>query len=298
MSDSVPSRFSSSAIDLSALGGQPPAPPAGAEGQPTTSPSAPDSGVVSVDITDATAESEVLQRSLNTLVVVVFWAAQSAESVQAKGHLEQLAAEAQGAWTLAKADVQSNQQLAAALQLQALPAVVAIAGGRPVDLIQGPQTEQGLRQWLNKLASEAGTDIPQQVDPELAAAENAMVEGDLDEAQKAYNNYLKNNPASSEAEAGLAQVQLLRRAERLESDAVAKADANPHDIDLALAAADLQVLSGQAEAGYQRLITLIGRLFGDDKERVRKHLVDLFRIAGNDDETVMAARRKLSAVLF
>lgn len=301
MSDSVPSRFSSSAVDLASLtGGQPPSQPAEPQAQPAGAPGGPPprAGVVSVDVTDATAQSEVLERSLDTLVVVVFWAAQSPESVQAKGHLEVLAAESKGAWTLAKADVQSNQQLASALQLQSLPAMVAISGGRPLDLIQGPQTEQGLRQWINKIASSEGGEASEQVDPELAAAEDAMVDGNLDDAEAAYRNYLKNNPASAEAEAGVAQVQLLRRAGELESDAVEKANANPADIDLAIAATDLEVLSGQAEAGYSRIIALIGRTTGEQREYLRKHLVDLFKIAGNDDEAVMAARRKLSAVLF
>src|SRR5699024_9004716 len=135
-----------------------------------------------------------------------------------------------GAWTLAKADVQYNQQLAAALQLQTVPALVAIAGGRPVDLVQGPQTEQGLRQWIAKLAQAAGVDVPQQIDPELAAAENHMVEGDLDAAETAFDKYLKNNPGSFEAESGLAQVRMLRRAGALPQDAVGIADADPGNI--------------------------------------------------------------------
>ncbi|GAB3661421.1 co-chaperone YbbN [Glycomyces tarimensis] len=306
MSDNVPSRFSGSAVDLSALaaqqqqqqqaaarrqaaGQQPPAAPDPGSAAP---------GVVALDVTDATVQSEVLERSLNTLVVVVFWAEQSPESVEARDLLQRLAHADGGAWTLAKADVQYNQQLAAALQLQALPAVVAIAGGRPVDLLQGPQTEQGLRQWLGKLAQTAGVDVPQQVDPELAAAEEHMANGNVDAAETAFDKYLKNNPGSLEAESGLAQVRLLRRAGDLRQDAVAVADAEPNNVDAALAAADLQILSGEAEAAYDRLIKQVAMLAGDDRERVRKRLVELFSIAGPDDPTVTKARRKLSSVLF
>ncbi|MCH7231932.1 tetratricopeptide repeat protein [Glycomyces sp. L485] len=304
MSDNVPSRFSGSAVDLSALaaqqqqqqnaaaqqaGGQtPPAAPAGA-GAP---------GVVALDVTDATVQTEVLERSLNTLVVVVFWADQAPESVQTRDLLQRLAHADGGSWTLAKADVQYNQQLAAALQLQSLPAVVAVAGGRPVDLVQGPQTEQGLRQWIAKLAQAAGVDVPQQIDPELAAAEDHMVEGNLDAAEIAFDKYLKNNPGSLEAESGLAQVRMLRRAGALPQDAVGIADADPDDIDAALAAADLQMLSGQADEAYDRLIKQVAKLAGDDRERVRKRLVELFSIAGPDDPNVTKARRKLSSVLF
>jgi putative thioredoxin len=300
MSDNVPSRFSGSAVDLSALAAQQQAAAAAqASGQqPPASVQGGAPGVVSLDVTDATVQSEVLERSLNTLVIVVFWADQAPESVQARDLLQRLAHADGGAWTLAKADVQYNQQLAAALQLQALPAVVAIAGGRPVDLLQGPQTEQGLRQWIAKIAQTAGVDVPQQVDPELALAEDHLAAGDLDAAETAFDKYLKNNPGSAEAESGLAQARMLRRAGALPQDAVAIADAAPDDVDAALAAADLQMLAGQAEEAYERLIKQVARLAGDDRERVRKRLVELFSIAGPDDPAVTKARRKLSAVLF
>ncbi|WP_026925038.1 co-chaperone YbbN [Glycomyces arizonensis] len=301
MSDNVPSRFSGSAVDLSALAAQQQQQHAAAQqpgaaapgGAPGAAP-----GVVALDVTDATVQSEVLERSLNTLVVVVFWADQAPESVEARDLLQRLAHADGGAWTLAKADVQYNQQLAAALQLQTLPAVVAIAGGRPVDLVQGPQTEQGLRQWIAKLAQAAGVDVPQQVDPELALAEDHMVNGNLDAAETAFDKYLKNNPGSFEAESGLAQVRMLRRAGALPQDAVRIADADPGSVDAALAAADLQILSGQAEEAYDRLIEQVARLAGEDRERVRKRLVELFSIAGPDDPAVTKARRKLSSVLF
>lgn len=301
MSDNVPSRFSGSAVDLSALAQQqqqqqqsaPSAPPQAAPPQG----GAP-SGVVALDVTDATVQTEVLERSLNSLVVVVFWAEQSPESVQMRDLLQRLASEDGGAWTLAKADVQHNQQLAAALQLQAIPAVVALAGGRPVDLIQGAQPEQALRQWIGKIAQAAGLEVTEQVDPELAAAEQKMLDGELDAAEAAYDKYLKNNPASGEAEAGLAQVRLLRRAGALPQDAVRIADADPENLDAALAAADLQILAGAAADAYDRLIAQVRRLAGDDRERVRKRLVELFSVAGPDDPDVAAARRKLSTVLF
>jgi putative thioredoxin len=293
MSDQVPSRFSGG-VDLSTL-----AAAAQQQAQQAHQHDAPGGpGVLAIDVTDATVQSEVLERSLDALVVVAFWADQVPESLQVRDLLQRLAAEANGAWVLARADVLQNQQLAAALQLQALPAVVALSQGRPLDLLQGPQTEQGLRQWVGRVTQAAGLDVPQPTDPELAAAENHMVEGNLDAAEAAYDKYLKNHPASGEAEAGLAQVRMLRRVGELPDGAVAIADANPNDIDAALAAADLQLLSGQAEAAYERLIALVAKNFGDDRERVRKRLIELFTVAGVDDPAVAKARRKLSSVLF
>ncbi|PRY62235.1 co-chaperone YbbN [Glycomyces artemisiae] len=289
MSDQVPSRFSGG-VDLSTLA-------AAAQAQQQAAANGAPAGAV-LDVTDATVQAEVLERSLDALVVVAFWADQVPESVQVRDLLQRLAGEAAGAWVYARADVLENQQLAAALQLQALPAVVALAQGRPLDLLQGPQTEQGLRQWIGRVTQAAGLDVPQPVDPELARAEALLTEGDLDGAEAVYDKYLKNHPASDEAEAGIAQVRMIRRVGALPDNAVALADADPANIDLALAAADLQLLSGQAEAAYERLIGLVAKNFGDDRERVRKRLVELFTVAGPDDPAVAKARRKLSAVLF
>jgi putative thioredoxin len=292
MSDQVPSRFSGG-VDLSTLAAaaqaQQQAAPQGAPGGP---------GVLAIDVTDATVQTEVLERSLDALVVVAFWADQVPESVQVRDTLQVLANEAGGAWVYARADVLQNQQLAAALQLQALPAVVALAQGRPLDLLQGPQSDQALRQWIGRVTQAAGIDVPQPVDPELANAENLLVEGNLDAAEAAYDKYLKNHPVSSEAEAGIAQVRMLRRVGALPDNAVELADADPDNIDTALAAADIQLLSGQAEAAYARLIALVAKNFGEDRERVRKRLVELFTVAGADDPAVAKARRKLSSVLF
>ncbi|WP_030158550.1 tetratricopeptide repeat protein [Glycomyces sp. NRRL B-16210] len=296
MSDQVPSRFSGG-VDLSTLAAAAQQQQQAAQAHQHGGPPA-GAGVLAIDVTDATVQTEVLERSLDTLVVVAFWADQVPESLQVRDLLQGLAAEANGAWVLARADVLQNQQLAAALQLQALPAVVALAQGRPLDLLQGQQTEQGLRQWLGRVTQAAGLDVPQPSDPELAAAEGLLVNGDLDAAEAAYDKYLKNHPGSGEAEAGIAQVRMLRRVGALPDNAVALADANPDDIDAALAAADLQLLSDQAEAAYDRLIALVAKNFGDDRERLRKRLVELFTIAGVDDPAVAKARRKLGSVLF
>ncbi|WP_091044827.1 co-chaperone YbbN [Glycomyces sambucus] len=291
MSDQVPSRFSGG-VDLSTLA-------AAAQAQQASAQAAPGgAGVLAIDVTDATVQTEVLERSLDALVVVAFWADQVPESLQVRDVLGRLAGEAGGAWVYARADVLENQQLAAALQLQALPAVVALAQGRPLDLLQGPQSEQALRQWIGRITQAAGLDVPQPADPELANAENLMVEGELDAAEAAYDKYLKNHPASGEAEAGIAQVRMLRRVGTVPDNAIELADAAPDDIDAALAAADVQLLSGQAEAAYDRLIKLVAKNFGEERERVRKRLVELFTVAGADDPAVGKARRKLSAVLF
>ncbi|NED53949.1 tetratricopeptide repeat protein, partial [Micromonospora aurantiaca] len=76
------------------------------------------------------------------------------------------------------------------------------------------------------------------------------------------------------------------------------AAAAPDDVDAQLLAADIEVLSGLADQAYKRLVGLVRRTAGDDRDRVRQHLLGLFTIAGPDDPAVASARRALASALF
>src|SRR5262249_52530641 len=143
----APSIFTRGAVDLGALahrsaaqpqGAAPPAPPA--------EPPSPTSYVI--DVTDATFQDEVLQRSPTTPVIIDFWAEWCQPCKQLSPVLERLAAEADGAWVLAKVDVDANPRLAQSFRIQSIPLVYAIVGGQPVDAFNGVIPEAQLRQWL------------------------------------------------------------------------------------------------------------------------------------------------------
>ena len=72
----------------------------------------------------------------------------------------------------------------------------------------------------------------------------------------------------------------------------------PDDIDAQLRVADVDVYAGQVEDAFARLVELVRRTAGDDRERVRQRLVDLFEVVGRDDPSVVAARRALTSALF
>ncbi|RGC66492.1 Thioredoxin [Micromonospora sp. MW-13] len=297
--------FTRGAVDLSALRGTAPAPtrsstPAQA-GPPPGLPGggATGGGAAVIDVTEATLQSEVLERSVALPVVVFFGAAGYPESDQFAPVLERLAAEDGGAWVLARVDVQDNPRIAQMFQVQGIPTVYAVVGGRPVDAFSGVVPEAQLRQWIGAVLKAGGVTVAEPEDPRLDEADDALMSGDLDAAEQAYRKILAESPADAAAEAGLAQVGLARRVAGADPGAaLAAAQADPDDVAAQLLAADVEVLSGMAEQAYQRLVGLVRRTAGDDREKVRQHLVGLFTVAGPDDPAVASARRALASALF
>lgn len=295
--------FTRGAVDLSALRGTPepsrPATPAQA-GPPAGVPGGPAAGGVAViDVTEATFQSEVLERSLTTPVVVDFWAEWCEPCKQLSPVLERLAAEGNGTWVLARIDVDANPRLAQMFRVQGIPMVYAVVGGQPVDAFSGVVPEAQLRQWIQAVLKAGGVTVAEPEDPRLTEADDALMSGDLDAAEAAYKKILAESPADAAAEAGLAQVGVARRVSGADPRAaLAAAEQAPDDIEAQLLAADIEVLSGLAEQAYGRLVGLVRRTTGDDRDKVRQHLVSLFTIAGPDDPAVASARRALASALF
>jgi len=258
-----------------------------------------DSVVTIIDVTEATFQTEVLERSLTTPVVIDFWAEWCAPCKQLSPVLEKLAIEGGGSWVLAKVDVDSNQRLAQMFRVQGIPMVFAVVGGQPVDAFTGVVPEAQLRPWIAAVLKAGGAADAIPEDPALLAADDALAEGDFDAAERAYKKILADRPADAAAAAGLAQVGLLRRVDGVDpAQAMTVAAAKPDDIEAQLVAADLEVLAGQAELAYARLVALVRRVFGDDRDKVRNHLVSLFSFASPDDPAVALARRSLANALF
>jgi putative thioredoxin len=318
MSDplTTPSIFTRGAVDLGALRSATPRPddvttPA-TPGEPSTAggpaaqagPAAhagppPPGGVAAIDVTEATFQTEVLERSLTTPVVIDFWAEWCQPCKQLSPVLEKLAVEGGGAWVLARVDVDANPRLAQMFRVQSIPMVYAIVGGQPVDAFSGVVPEAQLRQWLGALLKAGGAEVEQPEDPRLVEADESLISGDLDAAEQAYKKILAEAPADAAAEAGLAHVALARRVAGVDPvAAVAAAQANRDDVPAQLLAADVEVISGQAEQAYARLVDLVRRAAGEDRETIRRHLVSLFNVAGPDDPAVAAARRALASALF
>ena len=268
-------------------------------------------GVV-IDVTAATFQQEVMDRSMSVPVVIDLWATWCGPCKQLSPVLEKLAAEYGGRWILAKVDVDAEQQIAAAFQVQSIPSVFAVIGGQVAPLFQGALPEQQIRPALDKLLEVAasqgitgtlsGSDAAPQESPEPVGdprfddAAQAIDAGDWEAARQAYKRILDETPSDSEAAAGLAMVDLYQRTDGLDVDTVlAVSDAT--DVTAQLQAADVEALAGQWAASFDRLTALVRATSGDEREQVRNRLLDLFTLAG-DDPAVAPARIALANALF
>src|SRR5215207_7895317 len=265
--------------------------------------------VTVLDVTEATFQTEVLDRSFRTPVILDLWAEWCGPCKQLSPVLEKLAAEGGGSWVLAKIDVDTNQAIAQALRVQGIPAVKAVFQGQVLGEFTGALPESQVRQFIDAVveatggavaagADGAATAPPEPEDPRVIAAEDATAGGDFDEAARLYRAILAAEPAHERAVEALREVELLRRVTSAAPDAVAKADAAPGDVDLAMAAADVELAEGDVPAAFGRLLAAVRATAGDEREGARTRLVELFAIVGPDDPRVATARRDLSRALY
>ncbi len=284
------------AVDLSGL--KQPAQPNGPGGGAAMPPGG-------TEITEANFEAEVLARSNQVPVVVVLWSPRSDACVQLLDTLAGLAAADNGKWSLATVNVDTTPQVAQLFGVEAVPTVVAMAGGQPVSTFLGMQPADQLRRFLDSLLSAtagrlggAADSGEAQIDPALAQAREQLQAGDFTAARNSYQELLDADPQHAEAKVALRQIAFLERASARRPDAVAVADAAPDDIEAALAAADVQILNQDIGAAFDRLIALVRRTSGDERDSVRNRLIELFDLFDPADPAVIAGRRNLANALY
>ena len=139
-------------------------------------------------------------------------------------------------------------------RVQSIPMVFAVVGGQPVDAFTGVLPEAQLRQWHRRGAQgRRASRSSEPEDPRLDAADDALITGDLDAAERAYKKILAESPADAAAEAGLAHVGLARRVDgrRPRRGARRRRRRRPTTSPAQLLAADVEVLSGAGRAGVR-----------------------------------------------
>ena len=283
----------------------------------------------------ATFAADVLEASREVPVIVDFWAPWCGPCKQLGPALEKAVTEAKGAVRLVKINVDENQEIARQLRIQSIPTVYAFRNGQPVDGFMGAIPESQIKQFVQTLAGGDGHGGADHAAEVLAMAEEMFAAGNIAEAAQAFGHVLQDEPGHPKAVAGLARcylqtgdlerakttLQLVRpddandeavRAVAAEvklregasaaagagNDLAAKVAANPGDhqarYDLAMALD----AGGDREGAIEALLEIVRRDRKWNDEAARKHLVTLFEAMGPTDPRTVAARRKLSNILF
>jgi putative thioredoxin len=316
------------AIDLSGLRRPAPQQPAGpggapAGGQPGQSPApggaAPAGGTAySVPVTEQNFQA-VLESSMSAPVLLVFYSrTRMPESGDLADDVVSLSSEFEGKFLAGLVDIDASPEIAQAMKIPSIPLVVVVLEGRPMPLMQDVVPIDELRTALTQVfqqftvqgvtgrhqprPAEVSTDAESgepPVDPRYAAAQDALGEGDVDRAVAEYRKLVDANPADTEAAAGLAMATLLQRTHGVDDTAArAAADASPDDVPAQTMVADLDLLGGQVDDAIDRLVELVRRTTGDERNQAREHLLGMFAAIGNDDPRVLRGRQNLASALF
>jgi putative thioredoxin len=271
-----------------------------------------------IDVTTASFEADVITQSMSVPVVVDLWATWCEPCKQLSPILEKLALEYDGRWILAKVDVDAEQQIAAAFQVQSIPTVYVVIGGQVAPMFQGAMPESQVRQVLEAVLAEAEkAGITGRVavnqseslaeseeiqakqppsDPRFDAAETALELGDWARASDAYKEILSVTPGDAIAKIGLLNVNLLQRTDG--RDLAADIDQMTIETDSVLQAADATFLMGEFADAFALLIEHLKNVAGTQRDQTRERVLELFEIAGPSEPAVVKARIALTNALF
>jgi putative thioredoxin len=266
----------------------------------------PESPIPGVAVTQENLVSDFVSKSKEQVVVLLCWSPRSAQSKEILDILGKLESADKGAWLLGTVDVDSQPQVAQALQVKAVPIAIAIVAEQLLPLFESvPQIDQ-VRLVINKLlelaaqkgvgqAPEVLAEIP--LEPEEQAAYAALEKSDFKAAKIAYESWLKRKPNEPAAVIGLAQVDLMLRVDGLDPELTLKS-AKSDDLTSQLMCADIEIATGNNEAAFTRLLNVIRSFSGDEKEKAKLHLIQLFNLVNPSDPSLLKARNELASLLF
>lgn len=290
--------------DLSSL--RKPAQPTAAESEPAQ--------LVSVEalVIECTEQNlrDVLAIS-NDVAVVIEFHADSVKVLDFSARLKALIEVRAGRVVLARVDAQTEQRVSQAFGVKGAPTLIAVLKGQPVPLFEGEQDDASVNNVLDqvlKVAAENGVSktavadgVPaapagvSELPPVHQEAFDAIGRLDYDAAIAAYTRALNENPRDELAISGLAQVKLLKRTDgKNPNDLPSTA---PASLDKLFEWADVMASVGNSKAAFDALLDAFAAQ-PDDRDALRKHLIELFATVDPSDEVLIAARKRLATLLY
>lgn len=277
------------AIDLSALGKPPVAQPVSGAGK---------------EVTAANLASEFLPLSREKVVVLLCWSSRSPESIAVSEILAKLQNQDADKWILGTVNIDIETQVAQALQVRTIPYAVAIVAEQVVPLFEQSYPEAQIRSVIDKVLAigaeqGVGGSVQEIIEPEEEEAVAALESGDYAKAEESYKKLLSRRPADPYAKIGLAQTQLLIRTSKLDPTVVAKvAEEDPKNVEIQIQCADCEMVAGDVDAAFSRLLQAVRISSGDEKNKAKNHLLELFSLVDPSDPRLVKARNALASALF
>ena len=261
---------------------------------------------VGIPVTQENLVTDFVSKSKEKVVVLLAWSTRSSQSKEILEILGKLEAADKDAWLLGTVDVDSQPQVAQALQIKSVPVAIAIVAEQLLPLFESVPPAEQVRLVINKLlelASQKGvgsapqgpTEIPMEAEEEAAYA--AMEKGDYKAAKLSYEAWLKRKPNESVAIVGLAQVNLMIRIDGLDPVLTLK-NAKADDVTSQMMCADIEIATGNYEAAFERLLNAVRSMAGDDRDKAKAHLITLFNLVDPTDPRLVKARGQLASALF
>ena len=307
------------AVDLEALKHQVKAEPGQAGGAPAA-------GGYVIDTTENTFQAMV-QTSATFPILLLLWVPTDDRLFDMARQLGDAVNQLNGQIQLSRIDIASNSSIAQAFQVQGAPALFALINGRPMPILQGLPSAEEMQQIVDTVipnlvasAQQAGVtgSAPYSGDPNSDAANSASAasaqeqvppehqeaymlaqQGDYAGAAAAYEKVLEADPNDARAARERAKALLLARSANANVREVRAAAAdNPDDVEAQLAVADIDMIGGQIQDAFDRLLDFVAAGHKADIEPVRKRLLEYFTIPEPTYERLKRARRRLATLMY